>query len=178
MWRTRWQSASASTASAASAARLKAIIERTPVRRSHRRQRPHRPQDQRPPPQVRQHLRRLSRRRQRQRRLADHRRPDIKVLAERDPAAIPWRDLGVDIVLESTGLFTSADKARAHIDGGGQKVIISAPAKNEDLTIVLGVNDDMYDPAKHHVISNASCTTNCIAPAVKVVHDFGIRKGL
>jgi glyceraldehyde 3-phosphate dehydrogenase len=100
----------------------------------------------------------------------------IKVVAERDPAAIPWRDLGVDIVIESTGRFTSAEKARAHIDGGGaKKVIISAPAKGEDLTIVLGVNDDMYDPAKHQVISNASCTTNCIAPVVKVMHEaFGV----
>ena len=95
------------------------------------------------------------------------------------PAAIPWRDLGVDLVVESTGRFTSADKARAHIDGGGaKKVIISAPAKGEDLTIVLGVNDEMYDPAKHHVISNASCTTNCIAPVVKVMHEaFGVNKG-
>ena len=89
----------------------------------------------------------------------------VKVIAERDPAAIPWRDIGVELVVESTGRFTSADKARAHIDGGGaKKVIISAPAKGEDLTIVLGVNDHMYDAARHQVISNASCTTNCIAP--------------
>ena len=103
----------------------------------------------------------------------------IKVVAERDPAAIPWRELGVDLVVESTGRFTSADKARAHIDGGGaRKVIISAPAKGEDLTVVLGVNEDMYDPAEHHVISNASCTTNCIAPVVKVMHEsFGVDKG-
>jgi glyceraldehyde 3-phosphate dehydrogenase (phosphorylating) len=103
----------------------------------------------------------------------------IKVVAERDPAAIPWRELGVDLVIESTGRFTSADKARAHIDGGGaRKVIISAPAKGEDLTVVLGVNEDMYDPAAHHVISNASCTTNCIAPVVKVMHEsFGVDKG-
>jgi glyceraldehyde 3-phosphate dehydrogenase (phosphorylating) len=103
----------------------------------------------------------------------------IKVVAERDPAAIPWRELGVDLVVESTGRFTSADKARAHIDGGGaRKVIISAPAKGEDLTVVLGVNEDMYDPAAHHVISNASCTTNCIAPVVKVMHEsFGVDKG-
>jgi len=103
----------------------------------------------------------------------------IKVVAERDPAAIPWRDLGVELVVESTGRFTSADKARAHIDGGGaKKVIISAPAKGEDLTIVLGVNDEMYDPDKHQVISNASCTTNCIAPVVKVMHEsFGVDKG-
>jgi glyceraldehyde 3-phosphate dehydrogenase len=102
----------------------------------------------------------------------------IKVLAQRDPAQIPWKDLGVEIVLESTGLFTAAEKARAHIDGGAKKVIISAPAKGEDLTLVLGVNDSMYDPAKHHVISNASCTTNCIAPVVKVLHDsFGVSKG-
>ncbi|TET99326.1 MAG: type I glyceraldehyde-3-phosphate dehydrogenase, partial [Dehalococcoidia bacterium] len=83
----------------------------------------------------------------------------IKVLAQRDPGQIPWKDLGVEIVLESTGLFTAAEKARAHIDGGAKKVVISAPAKGEDLTVVLGVNDSMYDPAKHHIISNASCTT-------------------
>ncbi|MCH6555554.1 MAG: type I glyceraldehyde-3-phosphate dehydrogenase [Chloroflexi bacterium] len=103
----------------------------------------------------------------------------IKVLAQRDPAQIPWKDLGIEIVVESTGLFTAAEKARAHIDGGGaKKVIISAPAKGEDLTVVLGVNEAMYDPANHNVISNASCTTNCIAPVVKVLHDsFGIDKG-
>ncbi|MCX6022976.1 MAG: type I glyceraldehyde-3-phosphate dehydrogenase [Chloroflexi bacterium] len=104
----------------------------------------------------------------------------IKVFAERDPGKIPWRDLGVDIVIESTGIFTDAPKARAHIDGGGaKKVIISAPARGEDLTLVLGVNDDAYDPAKHNVISNASCTTNCIATMVKVLHDnFTITRGL
>ncbi len=103
----------------------------------------------------------------------------IKVLAQRDPAQIPWRDLGVEIVVESTGLFTAAEKARAHIDGGGaKKVVISAPAKGEDFTVVLGVNESAYDPANHNVISNASCTTNCIAPVVKVLHDsFGIDKG-
>ncbi|MGH9203308.1 MAG: type I glyceraldehyde-3-phosphate dehydrogenase, partial [Vicinamibacterales bacterium] len=103
----------------------------------------------------------------------------IKVIAERDPASIPWRDLGVSLVVESTGRFTSADKARAHIDGGGaKKVIISAPAKGEDLTVVLGVNEDKYDPAQHAVVSNASCTTNCVAPVVKVLHDaFGVDKG-
>jgi glyceraldehyde 3-phosphate dehydrogenase len=96
----------------------------------------------------------------------------IKVLAERDPGKLPWKSLGVDVVVESTGLFTDAAKARAHIDGGGaKKVIISAPASGEDITIVLGVNDKNYDPAKHHVISNASCTTNCLGPAVKVVVD-------
>src|SRR5580698_2576354 len=96
----------------------------------------------------------------------------IKVLAERDPGKLPWKDLGVDVVVESTGLFTNAEKARAHIDGGGaKKVIISAPATGDDITIVLGVNDKDYDPAKHHVISNASCTTNCLGPAVKVVVD-------
>jgi glyceraldehyde 3-phosphate dehydrogenase len=96
----------------------------------------------------------------------------IKVLAERDPGKLPWKDLGVDVVVESTGLFTKAEKARAHIDGGGaKKVIISAPATGDDITIVLGVNDQNYDPAKHHVISNASCTTNCLGPAVKVVVD-------
>jgi glyceraldehyde 3-phosphate dehydrogenase (phosphorylating) len=104
---------------------------------------------------------------------------EIKILAERDPANLPWGDLGVDIVLESTGIFTDATKAKAHIDAGAQKVIISAPAKNEDITIVLGVNEDRYDPTAHHVISNASCTTNCLAPAAKVVHDLlGIEKGL
>jgi glyceraldehyde 3-phosphate dehydrogenase len=104
---------------------------------------------------------------------------EIKVLKEKDPAALPWGDLGVDIVVESTGIFTSAEKARAHIDAGAKKVIISAPAKGEDITIVLGVNDEKYDPATHHIISNASCTTNCLAPAAKVVHDLlGIERGL
>ena len=104
---------------------------------------------------------------------------EIKVLKEKDPAALPWGDLGVDIVVESTGIFTSAEKARAHIDAGAKKVIISAPAKGEDITIVLGVNEDKYDPANHHIISNASCTTNCLAPAAKVVHDLlGIERGL
>ena len=103
----------------------------------------------------------------------------IKVFAERDPGAIPWRDLGAELVIESTGIFTNASKARAHIDGGGaKKVIISAPAKEEDITIVLGVNEDKYDPTQHSVVSNASCTTNCIAPVVKVLHEaFGIEKG-
>ena len=104
---------------------------------------------------------------------------EIRILAEKDPANLPWKDLGVDIVLESTGIFTSAEKARAHLDAGAQKVIISAPAKGEDITIVLGVNDEKYDPATHHIISNASCTTNCLAPAAKVVHDLvTIEKGL
>lgn len=103
----------------------------------------------------------------------------VKVLAERDPGKIPWREYGVEIVIESTGLFTDATKAAAHLEGGAKKVIISAPAKNEDITIVLGVNEDQYDPAKHRVMSNASCTTNCIAPVVKVLHDtFGVSKGL
>ncbi len=102
-----------------------------------------------------------------------------KVLSERDPARIPWRDYGADIVIESTGLFTDATKAAAHLQGGARKVIISAPAKNEDVTVVLGVNEDRYDPEKHKVISNASCTTNCIAPLVKVLHQtFGCAKGL
>ncbi len=103
----------------------------------------------------------------------------IKVLAERDPGKLPWRDLGVDVVIESTGLFTDAAKARLHIDGGGaKKVIISAPAKGEDVTLVLGVNDAMYDPRKHNVISNASCTTNCLATAVKpIVDGLGWVKG-
>ena len=104
---------------------------------------------------------------------------EIKVLKEKDPAALPWGDLGVDIVLESTGIFTDAEKAKAHIDAGAKKVIISAPAKGEDITIVLGVNEGRYDPAAHDVISNASCTTNCLAPAAKVVHDLlGIQRGL
>jgi glyceraldehyde 3-phosphate dehydrogenase len=102
----------------------------------------------------------------------------IKVLAEKDPAALPWRDLGVDIVLESTGRFTKAEDARKHIAGGAKKVIISAPAKNEDITIVMGVNEKTYDPAQHHVISNASCTTNCLVPMVQVIRDgFGFRHG-
>jgi glyceraldehyde 3-phosphate dehydrogenase len=104
---------------------------------------------------------------------------EVKVLKEKDPAALPWSDLGVDVVLESTGLFTSAEKAGAHIEAGAKKVIISAPAKGEDITIVLGVNEDRYDPAAHHIISNASCTTNCLAPAAKVVHDLlTIERGL
>ena len=103
----------------------------------------------------------------------------IKVLAERDPGKLPWKDLGVDVVIESTGLFTDAAKARAHIDGGGaKKVLISAPAKGEDITIVLGVNGDAYDSVKHHIISNASCTTNCLATAVKpIVDNLGWVKG-
>ena len=103
----------------------------------------------------------------------------IKTLAERDPAKLPWKDLGVEIAIESTGRFTDADKAAAHLQAGAKKVIISAPAKGEDLTIVLGVNENMYDPAKHKIISNASCTTNCLAPVAKVLEDtFGIEKAL
>lgn len=102
----------------------------------------------------------------------------VKVLSEKDPANLPWGELGVDVVVESTGFFTDAHKAHAHIDAGAKKVIISAPAKNEDITIVMGVNDDQYDPAQHHIISNASCTTNCLAPFAKVLLDnFGIRRG-
>jgi glyceraldehyde 3-phosphate dehydrogenase len=103
----------------------------------------------------------------------------IRIMAERDPGKLPWKDLGVELVVESTGLFTDASKARAHIDGGGaRKVIISAPAKGEDITLVLGVNDDKYDPAKHNIISNASCTTNCLATAVKpIVDGLGWVKG-
>ena len=101
---------------------------------------------------------------------------EVRIFSEKDPSALPWRDLGVDIVLESTGRFTKADDARKHITGGAKKVIISAPAKGEDLTIVLGVNSDKYDNAKHHIVSNASCTTNCLVPMVKVVRDaFGFR---
>jgi len=104
---------------------------------------------------------------------------EIKVVAERDPAKIPWGDFGVDIVIESTGLFTDAAKASAHLKGGVKKVIISAPARNEDITIVLGVNEDKYQPDKHNIISNASCTTNCVAPVVKVLQqNFGVSKGL
>ncbi|GAA0392522.1 type I glyceraldehyde-3-phosphate dehydrogenase [Micromonospora gifhornensis] len=103
----------------------------------------------------------------------------IKAYAERDPAALPWGDLNVDVVIESTGFFTDANKAKAHLDGGAKKVIISAPAKNEDVTVVMGVNEGSYDPAKHNIISNASCTTNCLAPMAKVLHDtFGIERGL
>jgi glyceraldehyde 3-phosphate dehydrogenase len=103
----------------------------------------------------------------------------IRSFSERDPSALPWGDLGVDIVVESTGIFTDATKAKAHIDGGARKVIISAPAKNEDVTLVLGVNEERYDPAQHHVVSNASCTTNALAVAAKVVFDsFGIERGL
>ncbi len=102
----------------------------------------------------------------------------VKVLSEKDPANLPWGELGVDVVVESTGFFTDANKARAHIDAGAKKVIISAPAKNEDITIVMGVNDDQYDPEKHNIISNASCTTNCLAPFAKVLLDnFGIKRG-
>ena len=103
---------------------------------------------------------------------------EVRVLAERDPANLPWGDLGVDVVVESTGFFTARDKAALHLDGGAKKVIISAPAKDPDITIVLGVNDDKYDPEAHDIISNASCTTNCLAPVVKVLDDtFGIAHG-
>jgi len=103
----------------------------------------------------------------------------FKSLEERDPANLPWAELGADIVIESTGRFTDATKAKAHIDAGAKKVIISAPAKNEDATFVIGVNDADYDPEKHHIISNASCTTNCLAPLAKVLHEnFGIVRGL
>lgn len=102
----------------------------------------------------------------------------VKVLSDRDPANLPWGELGVDLVIESTGFFTDANAAHAHIDAGAKKVLITAPAKNEDITIVMGVNDDQYDPAKHHIVSNASCTTNCLAPFAKVLMDsFGIKRG-
>ncbi|HKC26427.1 MAG TPA: type I glyceraldehyde-3-phosphate dehydrogenase, partial [Jatrophihabitans sp.] len=103
----------------------------------------------------------------------------FKAFALRDPAELPWGEIGADVVVESTGIFTDAAKARVHIDGGAKKVIISAPAKNEDVTLVMGVNDDAYDPAKHTIISNASCTTNCLGPLAKVLHDaLGIERGL
>ena len=103
----------------------------------------------------------------------------IKVLAERNPADLGWGDLGVEIVIESTGIFTNAEKAKAHIEAGAKKVLISAPASNEDATFVIGVNEHLYDPEKHHIISNASCTTNCLAPLAKVFHDkWGIENGL
>ena len=103
---------------------------------------------------------------------------EVRVLAERDPAKLPWKDLGVDVVIESTGFFTERDKAALHLEAGAKKVIISAPAKNPDITVVLGVNDEQYDPDAHHVISNASCTTNCLAPLAKVLVDnFGLEHG-
>ncbi len=103
----------------------------------------------------------------------------IRVISEREPAKIPWRDFGIEIVIEATGLFTQGPKAAGHKEGGAKKVIITAPAKEEDITLVLGVNQDKYDPANHHIISNASCTTNCVAPVVKVLHDsFGVSKAL
>ncbi|WP_028822350.1 type I glyceraldehyde-3-phosphate dehydrogenase [Propionimicrobium lymphophilum] len=103
----------------------------------------------------------------------------FKVFEEKDPAKLPWGDLGVDIVIESTGRFTDANAAKAHIEAGAKKVLISAPAKNEDITVVMGVNSDQYDPAKHNIISNASCTTNCLAPVAKVLQEnFGIERGL
>jgi glyceraldehyde 3-phosphate dehydrogenase len=104
---------------------------------------------------------------------------ELVALAEKDPTRLPWRDLDIDIVIESTGRFTDAEKARAHLQAGAKKVIITAPAKGEDITICLGVNEDMYDHAIHHIVSNASCTTNCLAPVAKVLNDrFGIRRGL
>ena len=104
---------------------------------------------------------------------------EVRVFAERDPAKIPWGDVGVDVVIESTGFFTARDKAAAHLRDGVRKVIISAPAKGPDATIVIGVNDDVYDPENHHVVSNASCTTNCLAPVVKVLMDqFGVERGV
>jgi glyceraldehyde 3-phosphate dehydrogenase len=102
---------------------------------------------------------------------------ELRVLAERDPANLPWKELGAEIVIESTGLFTDRDRAAAHLEAGAEKVLISAPAKGEDITIVMGVNDEAYDPANHHVISNASCTTNCVAPMAKVLDEaFGIEQ--
>src|ERR671933_1627877 len=109
----------------------------------------------------------------------DDQRYDIRALAERDPTKLPWRDLNIDIVIESTGRFTDAEKAGAHLQAGAKKVIITAPAKGEDITICLGVNESKYDHAIHDIISNASCTTNCLAPVAKVLNDrFGIQRGL
>lgn len=103
---------------------------------------------------------------------------EVRVFAEKDPANLPWKDLGVQLVVESTGVFTDAQKAAAHLQAGARKVIITAPAKNEDITIVIGVNEDKYDPEKHHIVSNASCTTNSVAPVAKILHDhFGIEYG-
>ena len=120
------------------------------------------------------------RRRQGRRRRAVVNGKDIHVVSAKTPAELPWAKLGVDLVIESTGLFTDAEKAKGHITAGAKKVIISAPAKGEDITVVMGVNDDKYDPAKHHIISNASCTTNCLAPIVHVLlkEGFGIEEGL
>lgn len=109
----------------------------------------------------------------------DERHSHLVVLAEKDPAKLPWQDMAIDVVIESTGRFTDAEKARGHLQAGAEKVIITAPAKGEDLTICVGVNEERYDPAIHHIISNASCTTNCLAPVAKVLNDrFGIRRGL
>jgi len=104
---------------------------------------------------------------------------DITVLSEKDPSRLPWKKLGVEIVIESTGVFTDASQVRAHLEAGAKKVIITAPATGEDITLVLGVNDSAYDPGKHHIVSNASCTTNCLAPLAKVLHkEFGVERGL
>ncbi|HQY62395.1 MAG TPA: type I glyceraldehyde-3-phosphate dehydrogenase [Polyangiaceae bacterium] len=104
---------------------------------------------------------------------------DVRILAEKDPSKLPWKDLGVDIVLECTGLFADKEKAQAHFDAGAKKVLISSPAKGHDLTIVMGVNEELYDSAKHHLLSNGSCTTNCLAPVAKILHaEFGIKHGL
>lgn len=109
-------------------------------------------------------------------RVGDH---SLKVYSERDPGALPWRDLGIDVVVESTGIFASREGAAKHIEAGAKKVVVSAPAKNPDLTVVMGVNDDRYDKGQHHIVSNASCTTNCLAPVAKVLHDtFGIEGGI
>jgi glyceraldehyde 3-phosphate dehydrogenase len=99
---------------------------------------------------------------------------EVQILSERDPGALPWSDLGVDVVVESTGFFTSREGAQKHLDAGAKKVVISAPATDPDLTVVLGVNDDTYDPAAHHIVSNASCTTNCVAPMAKILHELGV----
>ena len=146
-------------------------------RRCH--QRPRRHSDDGPPAQVRFHPRaRLRHGRGHRGRLRGRRPCGQRCSSEREPANLPWGELGVDVVVESTGFFTDGTKAKAHLDAGAKKVVISAPAKNEDITIVMGVNDDQYDPEKHNIISNASCTTNCLAPFAKVLlENFGIKRG-
>ena len=157
---------------------FRAQLERGGGHRDRRRERPRRPGDDGPPAQVRLGPGAVRGRRRAARRRDSRGGEEIKLLSERDPGAIPWGDLGVDVVLESTGFFTKRDGAQKHLDAGAKKVVISAPATDPDVTIVLGVNDDAYDKDAHHIVSNASCTTNCIAPMAKVLHDtFAIEHG-